>query len=88
MTTSDDIPWCPDPGAPFLIADWTVDAAGQRLLRDGDEVRLEPKVMSVLVYLARHRGRVVSRDELESAVWTGMVVRGQRACQGPLSPRH
>lgn len=71
---SDDMHWCPDPGAPFLIAGWTVDAAGQRLLRDGDEVRLEPKVMSVLVYLARHRGRVVSRNELESAVWTGMVV--------------
>lgn len=71
---NDDIPWSPPPGARFMVADWTVDAAANRLLRDGDEVRLEPKAMSVLVYLASHRGRVVSRDELESAVWTGMVV--------------
>lgn len=69
-----DIPWSPSPDAPFLVADWTVDAPANRLLRNGDEVRLEPKVMSVLVYLARHRGRVVSRDDLESGVWTGMVV--------------
>jgi TolB-like protein/DNA-binding winged helix-turn-helix (wHTH) protein/Tfp pilus assembly protein PilF len=66
--------WSPSPDAPFLVAGWTVDAPANRLLRAGDEVRLEPKVMSVLVYLASHRGRVVSRDELESAVWTGMVV--------------
>ncbi len=66
--------WSPSAGAPFLVAGWTVDAPANRLLRDGDEVRLEPKVMSVLVYLANHRGRVVSREELESAVWTGMVV--------------
>jgi TolB-like protein/DNA-binding winged helix-turn-helix (wHTH) protein/Tfp pilus assembly protein PilF len=71
---NDDIPWSPSPDAPFLVADWTVDAAANRLLRDGDEVRLEPKVMSVLVYLARHRGQVVTRNELESGVWTGMVV--------------
>jgi adenylate cyclase len=71
---NDDLPWSPSPDAPFLVADWTVDAPANRLLRDGDEVRLEPKVMSVLVYLARHRGRVVSREDLETGVWTGMVV--------------
>ncbi len=69
-----DKDWSLSPEAPFMVAGWTVDAPANRLLRDGDEVRLEPKVMSVLVYLARHRGRVVSREDLESAVWTGMVV--------------
>jgi len=58
----------------FRVADWTVDAPGNRLLRGGEEVRLEPRVMRVLVYLARHPGRVVSRDELEREVWSGMVV--------------
>ncbi|MEJ2133128.1 MAG: winged helix-turn-helix domain-containing protein, partial [Gammaproteobacteria bacterium] len=37
-------------------------------------VRLEPKVMGVLLHLAEHTGRVVSRDELFDAVWPGMVV--------------
>ena len=71
---NDDSPWSPGTKEPFLVADWTVDAPANRLLRDGEEVRLEPKVMSVLVYLATHRGEVVSRDELERGVWTGMVV--------------
>jgi DNA-binding winged helix-turn-helix (wHTH) protein len=30
--------------------------------------------MSVLLYLARHHGQVVSRNDLEAGVWTGMVV--------------
>ena len=71
---NDDIPWSPSTSEPFRVADWTVDAPANRLLRDGKEVRLEPKVMSVLVYLAGHPGQVVSRDELETGVWTGMVV--------------
>ena len=71
---NDDVPWSPGTSEPFLVADWTVDASANRLWRDGTEVRLEPKVMSVLVYLAGHPGQVVSRDELETKVWTGMVV--------------
>jgi TolB-like protein/DNA-binding winged helix-turn-helix (wHTH) protein len=38
------------------------------------EVKLEPKVMRVLVFLAKHPQRVVKRGELEAAVWKGMVV--------------
>lgn len=59
---------------PFRVADSIVDAPGNRLLRGGREIKLEPKVTQVLVHLALNRGRVVSRDELERAVWTGMVV--------------
>ncbi len=70
----DETSWSPSAEVPFLVADWTVDAPANRLLRDGDEVRLEPRVMSVLVYLARHHGQVVSRNDLEAGVWTGMVV--------------
>lgn len=51
-----------------------VEPATGRLVRDGEEVALEPKVMDVLVYLARHPGRVIGREELEAAVWSGRVV--------------
>ena len=41
----------------------------------GDEtVKLEPKVMAVLVHLAERSGQFVSRRELEAAVWAGTVV--------------
>lgn len=39
------------------------------LKRDGSPVRIEPQVFNTLVFLIRHRGRVVSRDELLNQVW-------------------
>ena len=46
------------------------------LLRDaaGSEVRLRPQAFAVLQLLARHAGRVVTKDELMQAVWAGSVV--------------
>lgn len=58
----------------FRLAGWEVEPASNRMQRAGREVRLEPRAMAVLVYLAEHAGQVVSRPELEAAVWTGMVV--------------
>ena len=40
----------------------------------GGEVRLEPKVMEVLIVLARYAGHVVNRKDLLEAVWPGVVV--------------
>ncbi|HEY7056205.1 MAG TPA: winged helix-turn-helix domain-containing protein [Vicinamibacterales bacterium] len=37
-------------------------------------VRLEPKVMQVLVYLADHAGQVVTKDRLMAAIWTDTAV--------------
>ena len=60
--------------APFEVAGNPVDPAGLRVTVGVDEVRLEAKVMLVLIYLAEHAGRVVSRAELEEALWPGRVV--------------
>ena len=59
---------------PFRILEWTVDAATGRLFRGDEEIRLEPKVMEVLVYLAGRPGEVVSRTDLEEQVWNQAVV--------------
>jgi TolB-like protein len=45
-----------------------------RLARVGLRQVLEPRVMQVLVALARRRGEVVSRDELIDACWRGRIV--------------
>jgi TolB-like protein/DNA-binding winged helix-turn-helix (wHTH) protein/lipoprotein NlpI len=58
----------------FRVGDWTVDPAANRLSRLDEEVRVEPKVMRVLSYLAERRGEVVSRHDLEANVWTGTIV--------------
>ncbi len=56
------------------VGEWIVDAGLNALQRSDVEVRLEPKVMEVLLYLAAHPGQVVSRDALMAAVWPGVIV--------------
>jgi DNA-binding winged helix-turn-helix (wHTH) protein/TolB-like protein len=56
------------------VGDWTVEPALNQLSAAGKTVKLEPKAMSVLVYLAHRPGQVVSRDALLSAVWSGVLV--------------
>ncbi len=59
---------------PFHVAGCIVEPTSLRVAIDGHDVRLEAKVMRVLVYLAEHAGRVVSRAELEEHLWPGRVV--------------
>ena len=44
------------------------------LRRDGASVSLEPQAFDVLLYLIRHRDRVVAKDELMDEVWGGRFV--------------
>ena len=46
-----------------------VDLAGHRVLRDGSEVAMKPKVFELLAFLLRHPGQVVNRDQLLEQVW-------------------
>jgi TolB-like protein/DNA-binding winged helix-turn-helix (wHTH) protein len=59
---------------PFRVADWHVDPATCRIRNAEIELKLEPKVMTVLVCLARNAGEVMTREQLESVAWQGMVV--------------
>lgn len=61
----------------FRIGDCLIEPRQNRILRGGAEVRLEPKVMDVLVCLAEHAGEVVSRDTLNAQVWRDVVVTDQ-----------
>jgi DNA-binding winged helix-turn-helix (wHTH) protein len=58
----------------FDLGGWRVRPSLNRLARDGATVRLEPKMMDVLTTLARHAGRVVSKDDLAAAVWPDVFV--------------
>ncbi|HVG06491.1 MAG TPA: winged helix-turn-helix domain-containing protein [Thermoanaerobaculia bacterium] len=63
----------PDLGR-FRVGEWEVNQAENALCSEGRAVRLEPRVMDVLVYLAAEAGRVVSKEELLAAVWGGVFV--------------
>jgi DNA-binding winged helix-turn-helix (wHTH) protein/TolB-like protein len=58
----------------WQIGEWRVEPSVNEIGRDGEAVRIEPKVMEVLAFLADRAGQVVSREELLSAVWPGAVV--------------
>ncbi len=51
------------------LGDLTVDLAGHRLLRDGVQVAMKPKVFELLAFLLRHPGQVFSREQLLERVW-------------------
>ena len=67
----------------FRVGDWAADPDTGRLQRQGEEVKLEPKAMQVLVYLAENQGKVVSREALEATAWAGMIV-GYDAVSGSI----
>lgn len=59
---------------PFLVGEWTVTPSRNLLARGGEEVRVEPRVMDVLVHLAARADQPVSKDELINTVWKGRYV--------------
>ena len=58
----------------LTIGEWLVDPALGRVSRDGASRHLEPKIMEVLLRLARQPGEVVTKSELLSAVWADTFV--------------
>lgn len=63
----------PDLGV-FRLGDWLVFQAEGALRSDGRTVRLEPRVMNVLACLAAEPGRMVPKEELLEAAWSGVIV--------------
>ncbi|MEO7998233.1 MAG: response regulator transcription factor, partial [Gemmatimonadaceae bacterium] len=53
----------------FQLHDITVDFSARTVQRDNEALQLRPKEFDLLAALIRHKGRVVSRDELLREVW-------------------
>jgi Tol biopolymer transport system component/DNA-binding winged helix-turn-helix (wHTH) protein len=65
------------PGAPHArlrVGDLEIDTAAGLLRRDGEIVRLEPRIYQLFLYLLENRGRLVTKDELFEHVWGGAFV--------------
>lgn len=54
---------------PLVIGDLVIDVEGYESYVQGRRLELTPKEFELLVYMATHRGRVLSRDQLLNAVW-------------------
>ena len=58
----------------FRLGTWLVEPSLNTISRNGTSVRLEPKVMEVLVCLARSPGEPVSKENLLQAIWPDTFV--------------
>ena len=59
---------------PIHVHDFELDPVRFELRRAGEPVRVEPRVLEVLFYLAAHPDRVVSKQELLEQVWESRFV--------------
>ncbi len=58
----------------FRFADVEVREPELRVIRSGEPLAIEPKAFRVLIYLLRHAGRLVAKEELLTAVWGDVAV--------------
>ena len=58
----------------YCFGDYVLNTARRDLRRCGEVVAMEPQVFDLLAFLIRERERVVSRDDVLDAVWSGRVV--------------
>lgn len=58
----------------FQLGSWYIDPALDTITRNGQTLKLEPRMMRLLMCLAETPGAVVSQERLLSEVWAGVVV--------------
>src|SRR5262245_59853427 len=58
----------------YRFDDVEIDSDGFRVTRAGTPVRLEPKALELLLFLAAHSGRLVTKAEIQAAVWKDTFV--------------
>lgn len=58
----------------FHFADHTLDTDTRELRRAGTLVAVQPQVFDLLAYLLLNRERVISKDDLFAAIWSGRTV--------------
>jgi DNA-binding winged helix-turn-helix (wHTH) protein/predicted ATPase len=62
------------PDRQFVFAPFRLDLVTEQLWQGEELVPLRPKLFAVLRYLVEHAGRVVTQEELRTAVWPATVV--------------
>lgn len=60
--------------SPFLLLDWRIEPDLNRIIKGSRVKKLEPQVMNVLLFLSRHQGHVVTKEQLAQKVWTDLVI--------------
>lgn len=88
------------PDEPFAFGEVSIDFKGRKVFRKKREVPLSKKELEVLLYLARNRSRIVTREEILDHAWGYYASSAARAVDfhilnlrrkledDPAAPRH
>ena len=70
-----------DSGQRYFFGQFILDIDRGTLLKHGQDVPLRPKTFEALCYLVRHSGVLVTRQQLQEAVWPSAVVSDESLTQ-------
>ena len=60
--------------ASYKFGPFVVDGGSYRLLRDGQNIPLSPKIIDLLLYLVARPSALVTKEELFTALWPDVAV--------------
>lgn len=58
----------------YKVAEWLIDPSANTASYKQKVIKLEPKAMEVLTFLASKQNQVISREEIETNIWAGLIV--------------
>jgi DNA-binding winged helix-turn-helix (wHTH) protein/TolB-like protein/Tfp pilus assembly protein PilF len=58
----------------YRFGEFTLDVSEHRLLRENEEIYLQPKTFETLLYLIEHHGHLATKKELLDALWADTFV--------------
>ncbi|HLV64520.1 MAG TPA: winged helix-turn-helix domain-containing protein [Polyangiaceae bacterium] len=60
----------------YRFREYELDERRLELRRGGEQIALQPRVLSTILYFAKNQGRLVTKQELLSGPWGGTIVSG------------
>lgn len=75
-------------GQKFSVGDIIVDPRANLIVISGKEKRVEPKLITLLVYLAQHSKEVITRQQITEAIWPNVVVGDESVTQAIFALRN
>lgn len=58
----------------YFFNNYELDISSQELKKNDNQVKVEPQVFDLLVYMIEKRGKLIDHQELIESIWKGRIV--------------